>query len=385
MSHILSIRRLHRLTHAGLAGILGLLALLAGTAPAHGGQGEAQPSPAATAPQPTPPSPPARPTPAKPTPPRLFDRWIDLQAVTGSVRYRWIETSAGVETSNGLQWQEQIRARVKFDAKGRYSLHLGLFTGTSFTSGWDATGVGTGEGTAQMFLKQLFGSAEPVRGLEIQYGSLYPSRGQHTEMTSLDNDAYVSGGRVRLRRPQDVFFDEIAVTIAAVSHLRTPNVFRRLEAFEDANYRQVLVMRRVGKRLAFSTDYTGFEGQGQLRQAARVTLDTAALDAVRVEYGVRVDDAPHDTAFAAVLEKTLGRLEVQGGYVHADPSFGLFAGDRYGPGNRVFTLVSLPIGWDLTLSVFAQKQLDPPANAPNDKRGEIVLQWNALETIRRAW
>src|SRR5689334_22230784 len=47
-------------------------------------------------------------------------RWIDLQNATLNLRYRFIDTSAGVVTTNSIQHRETLRARLKFDAPGKY-------------------------------------------------------------------------------------------------------------------------------------------------------------------------------------------------------------------------------------------------------------------------
>jgi len=71
-------------------------------------------------------------------------RWFDLQIFAVNTRYRIIEDSRGVVVSNHLQERTQLRARLKLDAKGRYAVNGGVFTGTTFTSGWNSTGVGPG-------------------------------------------------------------------------------------------------------------------------------------------------------------------------------------------------------------------------------------------------
>ena len=43
-----------------------------------------------------------------------------------------------------------------------------------------------------------------------------PARGQSTEITTYDNDAYVTAGRVSVRRPREVFFDDISVSVGYV-------------------------------------------------------------------------------------------------------------------------------------------------------------------------
>ena len=311
-----------------------------------------------------------------------FERWIDLQAVQVNARYRWLENSAGRELLNQLQLQEQVRGRVKLDEQGRYSIHGGLSTGGALTSGWNSTGAGTGTATAKLYLKQLFGSAEPIEGVELQYGSLYAMRGESTEITSYDNDIYLSGGRLLLRRRDQLFFDEIALSVSYLGDFLRPNVFRRLESFGRQNLRQLLLTRRLGPA-TLSTEYTDADDDGRVRQGLRWTVPHGVVTGVRVEYGVRVTDGPHDTAFAAAMDFALNPVRLQAGYAHVDPSFAVLNGDRYGAGNRVFTGGSIPLGWDLSVAWFATKQIDPPPAAPNDKRAELLLQWNALRALTR--
>src|SRR5688500_7812089 len=78
---------------------------------------------------------PGAPAPAsKPAPPALA-RWFELQNATLNVRYRVIDTSAGIVTTNQVQHRETLRGRVKFDKSAKYTWNFGVFTGTRFTSG----------------------------------------------------------------------------------------------------------------------------------------------------------------------------------------------------------------------------------------------------------
>jgi hypothetical protein len=146
-----------------------------------------------------------RETPAAQTPdtggPHPLARWVDAQTVTVSTRYDYIGDARDRTVQNRMQTQVQIRAGFKVDAAGRYSVRAGLFSGNNFSSGWNPTGIGTGEGTAKIYLTQLFVRAEPWRGTELLYGSMDAARGESTEITTYDNDAYITAGRVSLRRP----------------------------------------------------------------------------------------------------------------------------------------------------------------------------------------
>jgi hypothetical protein len=311
-------------------------------------------------------------------------RWLDAQAFTVAARHNFIEDAFDETVRNRLQAQVQIRARFKIDEAGRYSLNTGLFTGSSFTSGWNPTGIGTGEGTAKIYLKQLFVAAEPWQGIELQYGSVAPSRGQSTEITTYDNDAYLTVGRANVRRPRELFFDEITVSVGYLGYLDRPFVFNRTGAFSRQNYWQVMASKEILPGLTLSTDYSEIEDDGVLRQGATWRVGQPFVDRVAGEYGVRLRGGSHETAFAFSSDKEIKKVGVRLGYANVDPVFGSLNGDPYGRGNRVFTTVSFPLPWDLSASWFIQKEISPPDSSSNALRSDLVVTWNVLKTLRRA-
>src|SRR5262249_38132217 len=100
-------------------------------------------------------------------------RWFDLQTATIGTRYRLIENSQGAHIANQLQSFAQFKGRFKFDPDGKYSINAGVFTGNSFIAGFNDTGIGTGDFTSNLYLKQLYFSAKPINGVEVQFGGLY--------------------------------------------------------------------------------------------------------------------------------------------------------------------------------------------------------------------
>lgn len=311
-------------------------------------------------------------------------RWLDAQAVAVRGRYNFIEAAGDETVQNRLQTQIQIKGRFKIDEAGRYSVHAGLFTGGAFDSGWNPTGIGTGQGTANIYLKQLFVAAEPWTGIELQYGSLYPERGESTEITTYDNDGYVTAGRVNLRRPQQLFFDDVTVSVGYIGYRSEPFVFDRTGAFSRQNYWQVMASKEVLPGLTLSTDYSVVENDGMLREGVKWRVEQPWVDSLAGEFGVRLRGGSHQTAFAFSGEKRIARVTVQIGYASVDPSFATFNGDPYGVGDRVFTTGSIPLPLDLSASWFAQKEIDPPASSRNDVRVDLVLSWDALKTLKRA-
>src|SRR5690606_14365556 len=133
-----------------------------------------------------------------------------------------------------------------------------------FVSGWNDSGVGAGEYAGDFHVRQLYLSAEVRPGVVVQAGGLSPLRGENTELTSYDNDAFIAGERVVWRRAGLV--DQLAATAGFIGDYRTPNVFDRFRRMDDWNYGQVLVGLRVTPQVAASADYTYEDGRDLLRE-----------------------------------------------------------------------------------------------------------------------
>jgi hypothetical protein len=312
-------------------------------------------------------------------------RWLDVSTATLSARYRLVRDGTDRTGVTQLQTQQVGRLRLKLDEAAKYRVSIGLQSGNTFTGSWNNTGIGTGESRTAVFLKHLYGSAEPFTGVEAQYGGIGIVRGENTEITGYDNDGYLTGGRVSLRRRRDLFFDEISVTLAFLGDLTTPNVFRRLRHLDRINYHQLLVARRIGSRLFVSTDYTDAPDADAVRQAVRVVVGARWVDAVRIEYGVRLDGPSRDTAVAATAEKHVGHdVLLTAGWSDVKPGLALLNADRYGPGQRVFTGGSVPLVWDLTASWALLRELNAPVTSMNKVRVDAVVTWNLLRTLQHA-
>jgi hypothetical protein len=311
-------------------------------------------------------------------------RWLDAQTFTVSARYNYIEDALDRALQNRVQTQAKIAGAFKFDAAGRYTAHAGLATGDEFRSGWNPTGVGTGDGTAKIYLRQLFVVAKPWNGIELEYGSLDLERGQSTEITTYDDDGYVTAGRINVRRPREVFFDDITVSVGYLGYLDTAFVFDRTGAFSRHNYWQVLASKRLLDNLELSTDYSELEDDGVLRQGVTWRVDRPFVDTVKAEYGVRLRGGSHQTAFALSGEKQVAAVTAGVGYANVDPIFGHLNGDPYDAGDRVFTDGSVALPLDLTATWFVQKEISPPVTSSNDLRIDLALRWDVLSTLKRA-
>jgi hypothetical protein len=309
-----------------------------------------------------------------------FSRWVDVQAFTVGARYRVIEDSNDVRTNNQLQENNSFKARVKADRGGRVSLNFGAFTGSAISSSWNNTGIGSGEGTAKVSLKQLYVAAVPVKGVEVQVGSLYFVRGESTEVTSYDNDAYVAGERVTVKKPQQLFLDEISITHGYLGDTSSPSVFDRSDRLMDSNYRQVLVGKKIGPRVAVSADWTDAINGTTWRGGANVKVP-AVIDAVRFEYYSRPSADARGGSVAA--ERKLPRgIVASVGYANIDRDYGGLNSDRFNRGARFFTSTNIPVVGPLSASVFYTHAVDNDYAVPVGQRFDVVFTYNVLAALQ---
>jgi hypothetical protein len=327
----------------------------------------------------------AQPAVEKALPPRTFDRWVDLQTASFMGRYRYVATSADVVSANQLQDSVALKARLKLDPKGRFSVNAGVATGAGFTGGWNNTGVGTGDAANPWFLKQLFVAAVPAKGVELSYGGLSFVRGESTEITGYDNDGYLTGQRVSVKRPKDLFFDEVSVTFAYLGDLNTPSTTKRYHRLDEANYSHLLASKKATPWLTTSADYTRLSGVSTVRAAVSVkTAKAHIVDAIRYEQYARAGTASA-FGFAVFGEKTpVTRLTVGGGYADIDLMYGGLNSDRFNKGHRIFCSGSLKLVPELALSVFATQAVHNAVPISNRTRLDLILTYNALASLKRA-
>lgn len=324
------------------------------------------------------PEPPAAPRPAG------LSRWIDAQAAAIAVRYRRIETSGGQVSSSEVQESVALRGRFKFDAEGRVALTAGVATGGGLTSGWNSTGVGTGEFSGRVWLKQLFLSVTPLQGVEVEYGGLSAVRGEATEVTHLDNDTYLVGQRLVVRRPGSLWIDEAAVTLAYLGDATNPSFLRRTHRLSEVNYHQYLAGKKLGRYARVSVEYGRYRAVGTVRGAVVLRWPRLrVIDLARFEQYRRMGPAPGN-GFGVHVEKRLGRRWVlAGGFADIDRAAQVQNGDRYLRGRHLYSLTTVSLGHGVSASVYLTHSVATRFAIPNRFRGEAVLGYNALPLVRR--
>jgi hypothetical protein len=307
--------------------------------------------------------------------------WLDVGAFSLSVRHRYVRSFAGTTIANNGQYQFGLKASLRLDPEGRFTIHTGTFSGNSFSGGWNNTGIGLGDGQPSQFLKQLYFSAKPVRGVEFQYGGIEFARGESSEITSYDFDGYLVGQRISLRRPDRLFFDEITATVGYLGDLTRPNVLRRLRSLGRSNYRQLLAAKNAGRRVRASFDYTADSSVGTLRQAVTLRLPESRLaDMLHFEQYER-PGARSGYGFAAYAEKkALRRLAVGGGYAQIDRA-GLFS-DRFNAGKRFFSNAHVALSPEWSVAVLGTYALAAPMAGAPRLRFDVILSYNFLHRLR---
>lgn len=289
-----------------------------------------------------------------------FCRWIDLQTATISARYRFVKSNQRVSAAghtaqpflatgafvktNQAQQQQLYEFDFKFDKAGRYKVHARFSTGEYFTRSFSEVGWGdvfNGENSAAVLPRQFYISAEPVKGLEFQYGGLGIAKGENTEHTTYDNDGFITGQRVKLKRPDKVWFDEISVTYAYIGDFYTPNFFQRTRRLAKSNYHQFLVSKKFGKRAAFSVDYSSHATISHLRQGLTInTKELKFIDSFKAEFYQRLEDyrgVKKGWGYNFQVEKDIkNKLSFTAGLTFTDYRYNVLTNEKYPARQRLY-------------------------------------------------
>ena len=371
---------------------------------------------------------PAAAQPANATPVEgTLSRWLDVNALSFSMRYRNQFDEDSYHIFNFGQERTLADGRFKFDREGKYAIAFHASSGRYFN--WAYADVAGGSEADQnsglirhftraqlltlaayrnidpfvaqvanhlasrgweFYLRQLYFSASPVKQLTFEYGSLGIDHGVNSEITSFDDDGYISGGRVRVKDPNHLYLDEVSATFAYFGDIVTPNFFARGDTLTENNYRQFMGQKHFGRRLRASVDYTWLNGTHTMREglSARVP-EVRFIDSARLELYQRTNDLYFRTydfhsgsGVSFTGSKTFKKtVQIEGGYANIDryytaylgspvaSAFGFaLNGDAYSLGNRAFTRVNIKASPYLNLFGFYTHTFDQSFYT-NNKQG----------------
>jgi hypothetical protein len=305
-----------------------------------------------------------------------------LQAASIATLYLFVKNSQGVTTANQLQYQVAVAGRFKFDAKGRFAISAGLYTGANFIAGSNNTGLGLAPGQSNLYLKHLYLNARPLEGIEVQYGSLDIWHDESTDITGYAYNGYVAGERISVQRPRDLFFDDVSIAFGYVGDYAAPNIAGRLDRLAQSNFHRFMLRKNIGEWAWTSVDYAFQSGVQTWREAIRVrAAELRAIDTLHAElYEIPSPHSGH--GFALYVEKTLHPKFIAGGG-YADIDRLILNSDRYGRGERLFLTIKIPVNQAFGILMFAtQATTHATTNAPQ-QRIDIGLYYNLLFHLRK--
>lgn len=364
------------------------------------------------------PAPPAASTLVRPAAPAAVpswksqvDRWLDVNALTYSNRYRSTFDSDGAHTFSQGQQRMIADGKFKFDEQGHYGLGFHMSSGRYFNWAY-AEYMGGGmhqfvanasaklspqlnyylndyapaphgfynSGGGQVYLRQLFLTAEPLHGVEFEFGGFGINHGVNTEATSYDDDGYMSGERITIKRPGQIWLSEASYTRGYLGDWYVPNFFARGQRLSESNYWQVLGRKDFGKRIAVSADFTITTPEGfsiPLKTTREAILgDThwsKIIDSARFEAYQRITFADFGggqtmsdgKGFALTLSRSFNkRFSFDAGIADIDQYYIAYLGanaqaailglavngDQYGLGKRYFLRPTLPVARGVSLT-----------------------------------
>jgi hypothetical protein len=286
---------------------------------------------------------------------------LELQSLSLGVRYRMLENHLGSRVQNWSEHHQGLKLRFRIDDASRYSVSAVAGNGDSFLASWNPRGV-KGRSSNRVFVKQLFVTAKPREGVELQYGALPIARGESSEITSYDNDGYLTGQRLTL--------SNVTITAAYLGDFNAPSVTRRWRRLDEVNYGQLLLKRKLSDRLTASADFTHADGERTFRQGLAMR-PASVVDLIRLEAYQRTNGA----GGALTVEKTFGRARLAATFASIDDEHRPLNSDRYGRGKRLSLTGTMPITRDVSLQVFVTRALENDVAMPNRTRVDVHLRY----------
>lgn len=370
------------------------------------------------------------------------ERWIDLDTLSYSGRYRNTVNDDGRRLFEFGQQRYMAAGRIKADRAGRYFVGFHASSGRYFN--WSYTDLIGGqykdsvvaarsyktaaEKAALAYAlpldpngatykagipsrggyftpRQLYFSATPVDQLTVEFGSLYIEHGQNTEITSFDDDGYISGERVRLHDPKHFYFDQIAVTSAYLGSPLTPDFIARGADLKRGNYSQYLIEKKLPKRIVASADYTLLNHTHTFREAASIKLrENPVIDGARFELYQRTDDVKlagktftAGSGFAVSAHHTFfKKAGFEGGYATVDERYSIYSGsiylsivgfawngDAYETGKRGFAKLDCKLGEGVSLFGFYTHAVTPITIGHNEQGFNAGLNFDVKSLLSK--
>jgi hypothetical protein len=300
----------------------------------------------------------------EPTKPKVFE----VPQADVSFRYRYIDNTQGVVTSDDLQYRFIGRVRLNVPWTHTY-FGSRIETGSSFGSGWSNTGIGRSQSEWTLNAKTFFIGQQIGEKAAIEVGAMDFEQGAGSEATYADFDAYTEGYRLRIQKIAAKWAPtKVVATFGHVGDFTTVNAFARLHRLGEINYAQMLAEKSFSKTVTGSAEYDRLSGINLFRAASKVALpSTWWVNDLQAETVARMNNSP-TAGWSLQMWKSKGRLgrlnpgiyysHLSTGVYQVGTSQSLLNGDVFGTGKRVGFTTKYQVTKQFDVSTLVTRKLD---------------------------
>jgi hypothetical protein len=260
-------------------------------------------------------------------------------------RYRYIDNTSGVVTSDDLQYRFTGRLKLNSRKTGTYAGSR-IETGSSIASSWSNSGIGKSPAEWVLNVKTLFVGQRVSKKAEVEIGSMDFEYGAGTEALYADQDSYTEGYRLRIHDLEGKFLpSKVVMHFGYVGDFNKVNTFGRMHRLGEINYVQIVAEKKLAKWMTASAEFDRLRGLNLIRSAGNMTLpDSWLVNDLRIETVARLNDSA-TAGWALQVVKTKNRLgsfnpgiyysHLPTGVYRVGTAQALVNGDMYGTGKRI--------------------------------------------------
>lgn len=219
----------------------------------------------------------------------------------------------------------------------------------------------------------------------MQFGGLGLNRGVGSDIANYSQNAYMTGERIAIRRPKALFFDEVSATFGYLGDRNTPGIEHRLRRLSHVNYRQFLVLKKIGETVAVSVDYTNRAGAKTFRQSVRVkTPSLGIIDGFRTDFYERTNQTAAFGGVVAAEKRIASRWRVEAGYAAIDRNYGDWNVDAFFHGRRVYAAGGLRVTAAFSGFFMINKSVGNSYVVPNGAHFHAGFSYDVLKALSGA-
>ncbi len=309
------------------------------------------------------------------------NRWFSLDQAAISARYVNVHASDGSSMASQGQYQPTFAGTVHVLSDGLLDIGTMIGPGSAFTAGWD--NVGAAEASAfHPYMKQLYLTSR-YRGVEVQFGGLGFDRGGMSDLVNYHGQGFMTGERLSVSRPKDLFFDRLTATFGYVGDYNEPGINKRFNRLSQVNYRQFMAEKTLSGAHV-TVDFTNQSGVKVFREGVSFKVGKA-LDLVRLEAYERAN-ATAAAGFNVSAEKRINRiLALQAGFLSVDRNYGDLNSDAFFHGRRVYVGPSVNVAPNTSVFALFNHGVGNSYEITNNQHFEVGVSYDVRAAITSAF